>query len=260
MKNFIKKIPYIGDKLVTLKRKRDCLIRSRELDDRINNFERITFESSSNPQEISLVQVRNLLSYSTLSGKLYAGDKFPGGYQTISILGTSLLGQRDPVKRLSYVPLDFTGKRILDIGCNQGGMLLSINEQAKWCVGLDYDQRLINAANKVRSVRGSANVDFFAFDVEKEPIDLICDFLPESKVDIVFLLAMCMWIKNWKELITFCSSISPLMLFESNGSDIQQSEQVEFLGKVFDEVSILNHESNDDQLHSDRKLYLARKL
>lgn len=240
------------------KRKRDQASKARELRVRIENFERQPIIENSTPNEKKRVQIKNVLKYSTISGKLYSGVDFPGGYQTIDILGERFPGQRNPSRRLSFIPLDFTDKRILDIGCNHGGMLFEVCEKAKWCVGLDFDYRLVNTANRIRSVNKKHNVDFFVFDVENEPLDLILDLMPDSDVDVIFLLAVCMWIDNWKELILFCKRIAPVLIFESNGSDEKQLEQEQFLMSTFAQVNCLKDESDDDQLHKGRKLYLAR--
>ena len=166
-------------------------------------------------------------------------------------------GQRDPQQRLAKVPFDFTNKTVLDIGSNQGGMLFAIKDKIRWGVGVDYDYRMVNASNLIAKELDVKNTSFFVFDIDKDPHELLQDFLPEQKVDIVFLLAVCMWVKKWRELIDMCASISENMLFESNGTDEQQREQYDYLQKKFNKVSSLAEQSDDDPLHKGRKLYLA---
>jgi SAM-dependent methyltransferase len=78
-----------------------------------------------------------------------------------------------------------TEKTALDLGCNQGGMLLEIAEIIKVGIGIDYDSRVINATNRISSFRRYTNLRFYVFDLEGEIPGMIDNFLPES-VDIVF--------------------------------------------------------------------------
>lgn len=100
-------------------------------------------------------------------------------------------------------------------------------------------------------------MDFFVLDLENEPLLLINDFLPSERVDIVFLLSVCMWIDNWRAVIEFCSKLAPYMLFESNGSDEQQNEQVKCLMEHFRNVSVLQLTSEDDDGQKRRRLYFC---
>jgi hypothetical protein len=49
---------------------------------------------------------------------------------------------RGQLERLSKVPFDFSRKSVLDIGSNQGGMLINLGDKLKWGVGIDGDSRL----------------------------------------------------------------------------------------------------------------------
>lgn len=71
-----------------------------------------------------LDQIKNLLNYAKTSGSIYNAQDFPAGYHTIKIGSLNLKGQRDLDERYSRIPINFTGKTVLDLGCNQGGMLL----------------------------------------------------------------------------------------------------------------------------------------
>ena len=55
-------------------------------------------------------------------------------------------------------------------------------------------------------VAGEASKKMFQFeirDLENEKLAYLQDLLPTEKVDICFLLSVCMWLTNWKELIDF---------------------------------------------------------
>jgi hypothetical protein len=220
-------------------------------------FERLPLDAAD-PQARSRSQVRNILNYTKTSGTIYSAQTFPAGYHTIEVNGERLAGQRDPAKRIAAVPVDFEGKSVLDIGSNQGGMLFQLDHKVRWGIGIDFDPRMVNAANYVNGLRRSGRLSFFVFDLEKEPLDLIRDFLPEPKVDIVFLLSVCMWLKNWREVMAFAAEISSAMLFETNGSPTQQTEQHQELLKLYQRVDQLSEASMDDPSQRKRKLYYCQ--
>jgi SAM-dependent methyltransferase len=210
-----------------------------------------------NGMDCSTQQILNLLNYTKTSGSSYNGQDYPAGYHTLDIKNFHLAGQRHPKERFDIVPFDFTGKTVLDIGCNQGGMLFNIADKISCGVGIDYDRRVINASNKIRSYTGTHSLDFYVFDLEREDLNLIKDFIPREKVDIVFLLAVCMWIKNWKSVIDLAREISGTLLFESNGEEEQQDEQVAYLRRRYKNVQLLSGQSLDDLSQQSRRLYLC---
>lgn len=202
-----------------------------------------------------LAQIQNILNYTKTSGSSYAARGYPAGYHSIELMGVRLSGQRDPAKRFAIVPVDFTGKTVLDIGSNQGGMLLQLRDKIARGVGIDYDHRMVNAANRIRGAVGAEHLAFYVFDLQKEPLELIRDFLPDGKVDVVFLLAVCMWLDNWREVIDFAVSVSESMLFETNGTDAQQAEQEAYLRLKYADVQQLSEASEDDPSQKRRKLF-----
>ena len=220
-------------------------------------FSRMHFDPASASPGTGPEQVRvmNLLSYTKTSQSAYNGEAFPAGYHSIELPGLSLAGQRNPRQRIPLIPFDFRGKVVLDIGSNQGGMLFALADQIRHGVGIDYDHRLVNAANKVRSHARVPNIDFYVFDLEKEDLNLIRDFLPADKVDVVFLLAVCVWIQNWRDVVRFAASIAESMVFEANGKVEQQQEQVDLLHTLYQKVQLLQERSVDDPLQKKRKLY-----
>lgn len=206
------------------------------------------------------LRVLNLLRYTKSSGSDYDATEFPAGYHSITLDGKYFDGQRKPSERLTKVPFDFKGKSALDIGCNQGGMLHALASQLSWGVGIDYDHRMINAANRVRRHNGELQLDFYVFDLQEEPLDYIGDFLVEDRVDIVFLLSVCMWIRNWVEVIAWAAARSDHMLFESNGSEEQQRDQEAQLRKHYANVQLVSASSDDDPGQRDRKLFFCSRL
>ncbi len=210
--------------------------------------------SSRDASEADLVRVTNVLAYGRTGEASYSGNLYPAGYHTLELNGRSLPGQRNPSWRLDRAPIDFRGKTILDVGCNQGGMLFALHDRIKWGVGIDFDPKLINAANLISRVNGSDRCDFYVFDLENDPLDLIEDFLPEMRVDVVLLLSVCMWIANWRAVINYARGISDAMLFETNGSVEQQRDQEDFLKSSYSRVDLLAAKSEDDPRKKERRL------
>lgn len=201
-------------------------------------------------------KIKNLLQYTTTSDKTYNGSQYEGGYHTLTILGNTIKGQRNPQQRLQDIPYNFTNKTVLDVGCNQGGMLFQVHDKIAQGIGIDFDYRLINVANRIKQSHNCSNLNFFIFDLEKEDFNLIENFA-DKKIDIIFLLSVCMWIKNWKEFCTWCSKNAKSCLFETNGKKHEQAEQVEFLQTLYKNVTLIRDKSTDDQSQSKRKLYLC---
>lgn len=200
----------------------------------------------------------NLLNYTKKSASTYSGELYDVGYHTFVLGDKVLKGQRNPDERFKNVPFDFKDKTVLDLGSNQGGMLNACAKDIKYGIGLDYDARMINVSNRIKEHSGNKNLQFYVFNLEEEKLNYIQDFLPEDKVDICFLLSVCMWLENWKELIKFIKSISKNLLFESNGSDQQQTEQIDFLKSIYTDVKLINEISDDDPLQKKRKLLLCK--
>jgi len=90
---------------------------------------------------------------------------------------------------------------------------------------------------------------------------LVNSFFPgrAEGVDVCFLLSMCMWLKNWKEIIDFAALKAPHLLFESNGSVQQQKDQHRYLKSKYHTVTLVNKASNDDPGVKERKLYFCKR-
>ena len=114
---------------------------------------------------------------------------------------------------------------------------------------------MINAANRLKNAIGANNTSFYVLDLQREPLELISDFLPEQKVDICFLLSVCMWLDNWREVIDFAQAKSNSMLFETNGTPSQQQRQISYLRTRYRGVKLLSESSEDDPSQKHRKLF-----
>ncbi len=200
-------------------------------------------------------KIMNLLNYTKKSSVSYSAGDFESGYHTFKIDDYSFKGQRDPELRFKDLPFSLDGLSVLDVGCNQGGMLYAFSDVIKYGVGIDYDSRMINVANKLKSYNNINNLDYYVFDLENEDLNYIYDLLPEEKVDVVLLLSICMWISNWRDVVLFSSRISEKMIFESNGSAEEQEFQVVYLKEIYQNVRLIHSTSEDDPSQKMRKLY-----
>lgn len=229
--------------------------RKKQAADRMTRLD--TSHEELNGDDKGTRQIINLLNYTKRSTSAYAGADYDVGYHSFKINGKHLRGQRDPEQRLAKAVYDFTGKTVLDIGCNQGGMLFPIVEKIKYGIGIDYDSRMINAANRIRSYQRASHLDFYVFDLQNERLEFIKDFIPDDKVDICFLLSVCMWLTNWRDVVEFAHDNSKTLLFESNGKSEQQEEQIDYLEKLYRNVSLLSDTSSDDPGRRTRKLLIC---
>lgn len=210
--------------------------------------------------DLQINKVLSLLSYAKTSGQSYDGSLYESAYHSFQLKGYYFRGQREPSLRLQKVPYDFCNKTVLDIGCNAGGMLHFLADKIKVGIGIDYDSRLINAANAIKTINKKNNLSFYRFDLENEELDMIKKLIlsNDGKVDICFLLSVCMWIKNWREVIAFVALISNNLLFETNGSKQQQLAQIEELKKHYKDIKMIEEESIDDPGQPNRKLLLCK--
>lgn len=201
-------------------------------------------------------KVVNLLHYTKQNESTYNAEKFDSGYHQIELDGLTLKGQRIPKKRLDLAPYDFQDKVVLDLGCNQGGMLHAIADKIQQGIGIDYDSKMVNAGNRIKNHKKTNHLSFFRFNLETENLDILDNFLPE-KVDCIFLLSVCMWISTWQEVIEKAHSIAENLLFESNGTAEEQEDQLQKLKSTYKNVELLQDSSPDDPGKAIRKLYFC---
>ena len=205
-----------------------------------------------------LNQLLNTITVVKSSNKPYCGMNDSIGYHSIELDGVYYRGQRDCVQRLEYCKkiCDFTGKQVLDIGCNIGGMLFPLSNIIAKGYGIDYDVKAIKAANAIKEYKNVCNLSFLEFDLDEQPLDIM--FNQFEHVDVVFLYSICMWIKKWKELIDVISLNSKILFIETNGSENQQREQIDYCKMKYNDVSLIYDKSLDDRGQHNRKLYVCR--
>lgn len=223
-------------------------------------FYRDDWSPNCSIKKISITQALNLLRYTKCSDSRYAAQNYPAGYHNIKIPKSDVLfeGRRKPEERVELFKAEIENRSVLDVGSNQGGVAFASLKYASYVVGIDYDPRMVNAANFIKNKWDISRAEFYVFDLDKEEHSIIKDFLPQGGVDVILLFSVCMWIDRWKELVTFCSQTAPVLVFESNGGYNQQKEQVQFLRECYDEVRMLAQRSEDDPENKKRSLLIAK--
>jgi 2-polyprenyl-3-methyl-5-hydroxy-6-metoxy-1,4-benzoquinol methylase len=204
-------------------------------------------------------RILDLIQYSVGRKRQTFGHGFESAYHDIAIGDIKYKGQRNVAKRIARMGYDFKGKTVLDIGCNIGGILHHLSQNIHRGIGIDSNAKCINAANAIRSANQQTSVDFFVFDVTKEPLATLEDFSIDP-YDVILFLSMALWIKNWKDVVKW---IHPRdLIYETNGNDLSQAGQVVFLKQRYFSVIQLTEQSDDDKRPGGksklRRMYLCR--
>ncbi len=117
------------------------------------------------------------------------------GYQDVTELG--IPGQRDHRHRVKHMQLDglnFKGKTVLDIGCNNGTMLReAVRRGAKWAIGVD--DRRTHVWAELNNWLGYWGIDFLTLSMPSE-WKAIRTLTGIQKFDIVFALAIVQHIEG----------------------------------------------------------------
>lgn len=207
----------------------------------------------------SAESVLKVLDYTKTNKKWFDDKDLVAGYHTVSILGKKFKGQRDPEIRLKKMDYDFTGKRVLDVGCSNGGLLHALTEDIKFGVGVDFNAKCINAANALKAINCRNNIHFYTFDLDKEDLSMLNHFVLGEQVDVCFFFNISLWVKRWKDVFSLCANLSRTIIFEAHGNDAQQEAQLQYVKSIYQNVSLLSEQSDDDPTYAKRKMYLCEE-
>lgn len=171
------------------------------------------------------------------------------GYHSFDIFNIKLIGQRNPKIRLDNMRkyYDFNDKKVIDVGCNSGGMLLHLLE-IKSGRGYDFDSNCVKAGNEIVNLLGVyKDIQFEVVDLETT--NMAFEF-ENIKPDCIFLLSLGSWIKNWKEIYTSAVNSGSIIFLELNNNEegIPQLKHFNELGCKILKIS----ESSDDDITNNR--------
>lgn len=187
-------------------------------------------------------------------------QRTPYGYLSYDIGDIHIPAQRNPKIRLDKMRehINFSGKKVLDFGCNTGGMLHHLDEIFRG-VGCDYDARCIDAANDINTILGIKKLEFFRHDFDKdsyEDLRKMIDVTLEFKPEIILLLALGSWVSSWKELYEFSLSYKADIILEVNNEE-EGKPQLEFFKDKGCSIKLVSDASTDDSTGNlKRRAYL----
>ncbi len=127
---------------------------------------------------------------------------------------------------------DYSGKTIVELGCNMGllSTFLLKDKNAKKCVGVDLDKKILKSAELISNV----------FKVKPEYMQMDFDSnqdwenkLLAHKPDIVFALNVLNWVKDKERFLSFLSKV-PEVIFE--GHDLPEIEKKRFSNLGFIDI------------------------
>ena len=181
----------------------------------------------------------------------HRGTSAPFGYHTYSLWNVQFAGQRDPVMRLNIMRkhYNFAGKRVIDLGCNTGGMLFHLLEAAP-SHGIDADARCIAAAEVIQR-----EFTFYPHTFEVTDLDQ-CTSLPPA--DVIFLLSMGSWLRNWATLYLAALEAAPTLFVEMN-NDHEGTAQLDLLRRHATVTCITDGSWDDATGNHGRKMYLVER-
>lgn len=215
----------------------------------------IDLRRSTSELDAQILHVVRALNAVKESDKSYSGSPFLIGYHSLELNGKYFSGQRGCSARLAKVPFDFTGKVVLDLGCNCGGMLQALSSKITRGYGFDVDSKCINAANVIKRINNTNNLNFFTFDLDEDDLGILDALVLGDKIDVCFLLSICMWLKNPERIIQHASEMAEHLLFESNGTEQMQEHQLSIVRSYFSYVELISLKSDDDLFQEHRRLY-----
>lgn len=183
----------------------------------------------------------------------------PYGYHSFNISNIVFEGQRNPTQRLDKMRsfVDFTSKKVLDLGCNTGGMLFHLQEISHG-YGVDLDSSCISAANFINDTLIHApKYEFEVGDLNKFTVHDFCEkhFTP----DIIFLFSIGSWVSNWAQLYKDALQKAKTIILETN-NDAEGRAQLDLFLFSGANVRMIADKSDDDRTGNDkRKTYLITK-
>lgn len=172
-------------------------------------------------------------------------------YQSVPELG--IKGTRDMEHRSTILQLDradFTGKTVLDLGCNLGAFCrLACDRGAKRVVGVD---RGVELTREISNWLGYWNVDYLdlSLPVEADQVAVLSNI---GTFDIVFSLAVHNYMEG--DVDWMADLCQHLLLFEGHGGDAVEVYDG-YLHKNFDFVEHLGQTTDNYE----RQVFQARKF
>jgi hypothetical protein len=180
------------------------------------------------------------------------------GYHSFDIFNIKFIGQRNPTTRLEIMRkyYNFTDKKVIDIGCNSGGMLLHLFE-IKIGRGYDFDSNCVKAGNEIVNLLGVYK------DIQFEVVDLettnMAFQFENIKPDCIFLLSLGSWIKNWEEIYKSAINSNATIFLETNNNDEGVPQLKLFNDMGYNILKISEYSYDDTTNNISRTTYMITK-
>ena len=167
--------------------------------------------------------------------------------------------QRDAARRLEQFgvrPEDIRGKRVLDLGCNNGAILFQLSNHGPACgLGIEYDPEKVDLARRIAAFAGIERLEFRVGDLDAlEARDIGAPF------DVVLCLAIEAHVQKPDHLYRLLAAVTQgVLLFEANASTSPKTVQAELAKAGFREIRHLG--SCDDDIvprNNRRPIFSAR--
>ncbi len=168
--------------------------------------------------------------------------------------------QRDAARRLFRFGLDATGvrgKRVLDLGSNNGAMLFELSNFGPASgLGVEYDAEKVDLARRIAEFANLSGLEFRQADVDQlEARDLGPPF------DVVLCLALEAHVRNPARLYALLGELTRGKLyFEANASTKPKEVESRLREAGFDEIRYLGTCDDDIVPRNNRRpMFTARK-
>ena len=169
--------------------------------------------------------------------------------------------QRNSEIRLQYFGIGretIHGKTVLDLGCNIGGMLFSVQKyNPRLCLGIEYDANKVLIAKEIAAFNGLNNFRFTQADIDFMRVQSL-----DGPFDVVFCLAIEAHVKKPKRLFNLLSQVTAdALYFEGNSTTDPEMVKKALICEGFRNVKIIGT-SGDDCIPENncRPLIIAKKL
>ncbi|NQY38148.1 MAG: cupin-like domain-containing protein [Alteromonadaceae bacterium] len=166
--------------------------------------------------------------------------------------------QGDLKGRLAAIGYDFYNKRVLDVGCSIDSLLHTLAGQITSGVGIVANDQSVNNTNALKAMKHTNNIQFYTFDLDNGNLSVLRDFLFATPVDVCFFINLVLCVKRWKQVFRLCAEQSTTMLFEVQGSEEQQTEQLNFIQSIYTDIRLSRELSGDDLTYAKRQIYICK--
>jgi len=155
--------------------------------------------------------------YAEVIKKVADSETYTPFYQTIEVDGKRIISGMTRSdrswKNVSMLGVDFSGKRVVDLGSMHGYFSFKVEEcGAAEIIGLELNPSSVSVAEYLAGVRDSV-AEFRICDVNKDP-------LPEC--DIMMAMNMLHWVKDLEGFVTAMGEVSKELVMEIGETQIKR--------------------------------------